>query len=121
MDNALDLGDLLAKINVPNGQAPYGYKTYDIEIEDTDNAKGVVSRLIDFVRTNKNGCERFKDENGKVGGRIIIHQGGACGLSNVPNVSKSGSCGSSNVASKASSCGVSANTTYHYQRNANRS
>ena len=110
--NVLDLGNLRPKINVPKGQAPYGYKTYDIEIGNTDNAKDIVSQLIDFVRTNKDKCKKFKDENGKVGGRTIVHQGGgACSLSNVPNASKSGSCGSTNVASKASSCGSSTNAT----------
>ena len=104
--NALDLGNLLAKINVPSKRAPRGRITEDIEIADTDD-KGAVQELIDFVYSHKNECERFKDENGKVGGRIIIHQGGgACGLSNVPNASKSGSCGSTNI-SKASSCGNS--------------
>ena len=109
--NALDLGNLLAKINVPQKQAPHGRITEDVEIADTDD-KSAVQELIDFVCANKNECERFKDENGKVGGRIIIHQGGgACGLSNVPNANKSGSCGSTNVASKASSCGSSVNAT----------
>ena len=80
-----------------------GSKNYDNQ---------VFADILKFVRANKNECERFKDENGKVGGRIIIHQGGgACGLSNVPNANKSGSCGSTKVASKASSCGSSTNAT----------
>ena len=102
VDNALDLGDLLAKINVPNGQAAYGYKTYDIEIENTDNAKGVVSQLIDFVRTNKDKCAKFKDENGKVGGKGVAansNAGGSCGSSNASKTSSCG-CGTSHTSGK---------------------
>lgn len=99
--NALDLGNLLAKINVPTGQSAYGNKTTDEdeEILETDDKGGAVKQLIDLVRKNKDKCVRFKDENGKVGGKA--HQSSSV-------ASQSGSCGSSSVASagKANSCGA---------------
>lgn len=100
--NALDLGDLRPKINVPQKQAPYGYKTYDIEIVDTDNQKSAVQELIDFVRANKDKCAKFKDEKGKVGGKGITHQSGGA-------IQGGGSCGS--VAGNAGSCGGGASHT----------
>lgn len=104
--SALDLGNLLTKINVPQKQAPYGYKTYDIEIADTDNQKSAVQKLIDFVRANKDKCAKFKDEKGKVGGKGIVHQGGgSCG--SAVNANQNSSCGS--VAGNAGSCGGTSN------------
>lgn len=86
--SALDLGNLLTKINVPSKQTLYGHFTTDEELVET-NDKGVVQELIDFVRASKDKCAKFKDEKGKVGGKGITHQsGGSCGSAN-----QSGLCG----------------------------
>lgn len=110
VNNPFDLGDLRIKINVPNKQTSSGRFTIDDEIADTDddNHKDAVKHLLDLVRANKDKCVRFKDENGKVGGKGIAHQsssvvsqgGGSCGSSSVASAGKSNSCGTSGTGKK---------------------
>lgn len=53
----------------------------------------VINNLVAFVRSNKSKCLKYRDNNGKLGGKGIAQ-----------NDSASGSCGSVNQSSKTSKC-----------------
>ena len=83
--NGLDLpSNVRENLCIPQAQAGYGVITND------DKS---VQLLIDFVRSDKDKCARFKDNGGKVGGKGIAQNGSA-----------SGSCGGVNQSSKTSKC-----------------
>ena len=81
----LDLpSNLRENLCIPQAQAGYGVITND------DKS---VQMLIDFVRSDKDKCARFKDNNGNLGGNGIAQNGSA-----------SGSRGGANQSSKTSKC-----------------
>lgn len=83
--NGVDLpNNLRENLCIPQAQAGYGVITNDDKSTQS---------LIDFVRSHKNKCARFKDNNGNVGGKGIAQNGSA-----------SGSCGGVNHSNKTSKC-----------------